>query len=105
MNETHNVRCLCGRDAECGCDDVRGTDLNNYVQSVVGNGSWAAMQQNGVRKEKGNSTLVIDGSLDNGTTAAGGSDDTTQGSGAMGRGRDLGMVMLVALVASGIMIV
>lgn len=71
-NETHPITCLCGRYQECGCDD--NTDPA-YIESVVGNGSYAAQMAPGSTwQANNNGTIYIDGTLDNGTTASGGTN-------------------------------
>ena len=62
QNESHPVQCLCSRYSECGCDPKNETD---YVNSVANNNTIA-------RKAEVNDTetLVINGTLPNGTTAS-----------------------------------
>lgn len=62
QNETHPVTCLCGEYQECGCDSNNDTD---YINSVANNQSVSKVANN---------TLYINGTLPNGTTAAGGVD-------------------------------
>ncbi|KAK3713401.1 hypothetical protein LTR37_008593 [Vermiconidia calcicola] len=62
QNETRPVNCYCGRFATCGCDSNNETD---YVTSVANNRSIAR-----VANVDGEDTLVINGTLPNGTTAA-----------------------------------
>lgn len=59
-NETHPMECYCGRFHACGCEPNNNTD---YLNSVANNQSAAKLVNN---------TLMVDGSLDNETTAAGG---------------------------------
>lgn len=59
-NQTHPMECLCGRYSACGCEPNNNTD---YLNAVANNRSQAKLVNN---------TLVVDGSLDNDTTAAGG---------------------------------
>lgn len=63
--QTSSVKCYCARYQPCSCD--RSDDEGAYVESLIGNGSYAAMQENKVTKIS-NNTLYIDGSLTNGTT-------------------------------------
>ncbi|KAI7086044.1 hypothetical protein KC356_g5390 [Hortaea werneckii] len=58
-NETHPVRCLCSRYAECGCEDRNETD---YINSIANNQSVSR-----VLEQNGTETLFINGTLPNGT--------------------------------------
>jgi hypothetical protein len=71
VNQTKPVRCLCEQYSECGCDD--NTDPS-YLNSVVGNGSQAALNKTLVRvaNVNGTDTIFLNGTLPNGTTASGG---------------------------------
>ena len=73
-NQTDNVICGCRMYGVCGCDYTNDTA---YLESIIGNGSVAAMNSSlvAVALYEGSQTILIDGSLPNGTTAAGGSDD------------------------------
>ena len=71
QNETRPVDCLCGRFSECGCDANNETD---YVSSVANNNTVAR-----VANVDGDSTLVINGTLPNGTTAASAAPSFRQG--------------------------
>ncbi|PNP44654.1 hypothetical protein TGAMA5MH_03461 [Trichoderma gamsii] len=67
-NETLNVLCGCGTYDVCSCDDNNSTD---YFVSLVGNGSYDALNKSvvNVAKVNGTNSLLINGSLPNGTTA------------------------------------
>ncbi|KAK0253407.1 hypothetical protein B0A54_06494 [Friedmanniomyces endolithicus] len=65
-NETRPVQCFCGRYAECGCDNNADS---SYLSSVANNATVSR-----VADVNGTSTLLINGTLENGTTASGGSD-------------------------------
>lgn len=67
-NETLNVICGCGTYDVCGCDDNNNTD---YFVSLVGNGSYDALNKSVVNVAivNGTNSLLINGSLPNGTTA------------------------------------
>ncbi|KXT05687.1 hypothetical protein AC578_5577 [Pseudocercospora eumusae] len=67
-NESHPANCYCARYTVCGCDDNNSTD---YQNAVANNASVARLADNG--------TLYVNGSLPNGTTAAGGSDSGAAG--------------------------
>lgn len=62
QNETRPVECLCSRFQECGCDARNQTD---YVNSVANNNTIAR-----VADVNDTDTLVINGTLPNGTTVA-----------------------------------
>ncbi|GFP56809.1 hypothetical protein ACSS6W_004672 [Trichoderma asperelloides] len=67
-NETLNVICGCGTYDVCGCDDNNNTE---YFTSLVGNGSYDALNKSvvNVAMVNGTNSLLINGSLPNGTTA------------------------------------
>ncbi|KAK0945551.1 hypothetical protein LTR29_002906 [Friedmanniomyces endolithicus] len=65
-NDTRPVQCFCAQYAECGCDNY--TD-SSYLSSVANNATVSR-----VADVNGTSTLLINGTLENGTTASGGSD-------------------------------
>ncbi|KAF2812934.1 uncharacterized protein BDZ99DRAFT_460263 [Mytilinidion resinicola] len=67
------VKCLCQEFSVCGCDDNTNP---SYMKDIIGNGSPAALNQSLVRvtNDNGNMTIVINGTLPNGTTAPGGTD-------------------------------
>lgn len=74
VNETKPVICLCALYAECGCDD----DGNSTtLDSIIGDGTYANLNQSlvTVSDVNGTSTIVLNGTLPNGTTAAGGTED------------------------------
>jgi hypothetical protein len=69
-NQTKPVECLCGRYEQCGCDD--NTD-RSYLDSLIGNGSYAALNKSlvNVAQDDGRSTIIINGTLPNGTVVDG----------------------------------
>jgi len=73
-NETKPVNCLCAEFAECGCDD---NDDTTFLDSLIGDGSYDALNKTliNVVDVNGTSTIVLNGTLENGTTAAGGTED------------------------------
>lgn len=75
LNQTLPVTCLCQDNSVCGCDD---NDDPQYLKDLVGNGSYAALNKTlvTVSNVNGTRTLVINGTLPNGTTASGGTDDS-----------------------------
>jgi len=73
MNQTKPVDCLCQEYSECGCDE---NGNNSQLDQLVGNGSYDALNQSiiTVADINGTSTILINGTLPNGTTAAGGTE-------------------------------
>lgn len=67
QTQTLPATCLCEQYLECGCDDNNSTD---YANSVANNQNISR-----VSNVNGTQTLVINGTLDNGTTSSGGTDD------------------------------
>lgn len=61
-NQTRPAECYCGRYAQCGCEERNETD---YVNAVANNASVSK-----VAEVNGTSTLLINGTLPNGTTPA-----------------------------------
>lgn len=68
-NETRNIICGCAAYAVCGCDENNSTA---YYQELIGNGSYASLNKTivNVAEYQGNMTILINGTLPNGTTAA-----------------------------------
>lgn len=83
QNETLPVTCLCQMYSACGCDNNSNT---TYLDSLVGNGS--AADENStlihVGNVNGTKTLIINGTLPNGTN---GTDDTSSSSTTSGAAR------------------
>jgi hypothetical protein len=73
-NESLPVTCLCQEYSVCGCEE---NDDPKYLNDLVGNGSYAALNKTLVTVSDVNNTrtLIINGTLPNGTTAPGGVDD------------------------------
>ena len=61
----------------CGCDYTEDT---SYLASIVGDGSMAALDTDvaSVAEYEGATTIFIDGTLPNGTTAEGAASDLIQ---------------------------
>ena len=93
LNQTLPVVCLCQDFSVCGCDDNNNA---TYFNSLVGNGSYDALNKSLVTVSMVNDTrtLVINGTLPNGTTVAGGSDSAAP-AGAM---QFSGYWVMIALV-------
>jgi hypothetical protein len=81
-NTTLPVLCLCEEYSVCGCDD---NNNSTFLDSIVGNGSYQGLNKTlatvaSVKNEttgKNVTTLVLNGTLPNGTTAPGGTDSAT----------------------------
>lgn len=76
VTETKNVTCLCAMYAECGCDDNGNT---TFLDSLIGDGTYANLNLSlvNVADINGTSTIVLNGTLPNGTTAAGGTENAS----------------------------
>ncbi len=72
--ETKPVTCLCAMYEECGCDDNSNT---TFLDSIIGDGTYSSLNLSlvNVADINGTSTIVLNGTLPNGTTAAGGTED------------------------------
>lgn len=72
-NETKPVQCLCEEYSECGCDE---NGDNSQLVDLIGNGSYNGLNKSviTVADINGTSTILINGTLPNGTTASGGTD-------------------------------
>ncbi len=83
MNETKPVVCGCDETVECGCDNNTDT---TYMKDLIGNGSYAGLNQSQVTVTdvNGTSTILVNGTLPNGTTASGGEDDDDSDSAGAG---------------------
>lgn len=73
VNQTRPIICLCQEYSVCGCDDNTDTQ---YLGDLIGNGSYAGLNKTlvTVAEVNGTTTIVINGTLPNGTTASGGTD-------------------------------
>jgi hypothetical protein len=94
--ETKPVTCLCAQYAECGCDD---SGNSTVLDELIGDGSYANLNKTlvTVADDKGVSTIVINGTLPNGTTASGGTDDANM-AGMRMVAQSSGYWVMVALV-------
>lgn len=105
-NRTANVTCLCQQYSVCGCDpDDSGNNTYLSQQLTDGKGSGPPVNTTTVRVVdfgNGNTTAYVNGTLDNGTTAAGGTDpsDESQISAAAQLMVNYGGYWVAALVAS-----
>lgn len=77
-NRTANVTCLCQEYSVCGCEEpTNGNDTAIAQQLTNGTGTGAPINSTQVKivdYGNGNTTAYINGTLENGTTAAGGTD-------------------------------
>ncbi len=78
VNVTLPVGCLCQQFGVCGCDD-NGED--DFIQELIGDGSIAGLNDSLVTISdfENRRTLLINGTLPNGTTAAGGDEPSSSG--------------------------
>ncbi|KIV89144.1 hypothetical protein PV10_08737 [Exophiala mesophila] len=89
QNHTTNVTCLCQRYQVCGCDPDNDENGNStFLDQLILNGTGEPVNSTNVRTVdfgNGSVSTFINGSLENGTTAAGGTDPSndSQVSGAM----------------------
>lgn len=99
-NETLPVVCLCQEYSSCGCDE---NDDPSYIDSIVGNGSYATLNKSLVTVSDVNNTrtLVLNGTLPNGTTAPGGTDDAGA---ALSIGKYAGYWAMGLIVLYGVML-
>lgn len=102
-NTTLPVTCLCQEYSPCGCDE---NDNSTYIQDLVGNGSYAALNKSLVTVSDVNGTrnLVLNGTLPNGTTAPGGTDDDdTSAALSLQVSKYAGYWVMASIVVSGVM--
>jgi hypothetical protein len=99
-NETLPVVCLCQEYSVCGCEE---NDDQQYLNDLVGNGSYAALNKTLVTVSNVNNTktLVLNGTLPNGTTAPGGEDEGAAAS--LRVGHYAGYYAVAMMVVAGVM--
>lgn len=80
VNETKPVACACDPYNVCGCDE---SGDNGYLYDLVGTGNFDVLNHTliTVATVNGTSTILINGTLPNGTTAAGGPIDPSAATG------------------------
>jgi len=100
-NQTLPVTCLCQEYSPCGCDE---NSDQKYLNDLVGNGSYSALNKSlvTVSDVDGTRTLVINGTLPNGTTAPGGTDDSAAIH--LKVGKYAGYWVMASIVLTGVMI-
>ncbi|KAH7155800.1 hypothetical protein B0J13DRAFT_234335 [Dactylonectria estremocensis] len=96
-NETREVICGCAQYSVCGCEENNSTA---YYDDLVGNGSYAALNKSviNVARVNGTMSLLINGTLDNGTTAIGEDEDSAAPGSMQGLAEALGLWPVVAAV-------
>ncbi|KAF4995553.1 hypothetical protein FDECE_12752 [Fusarium decemcellulare] len=101
-DETRDVICGCARYAVCGCDDNNDTA---YYDELIGNGSWQALNKSivNVAKVNGTMTILINGTLPNGTTVP--EEDSFAGPGMRTMIENLGYWPAVASVMLAVFLV
>lgn len=99
QNQTKPVLCGCDPEEECGCDENNSTD---YWQTVVGNGANYDRSVLNVGNVNGTETLLLNGSLPNGTTAPGGTEDANAAGGYRTLVEALGFWPMVAAVCAAV---
>jgi hypothetical protein len=69
INETLPVTCLCAAYSACGCDE---DEDSSYLDTIIGNGSVAALNRTLVNIAAVNNTktIILNGTLPNGTDTA-----------------------------------
>jgi hypothetical protein len=99
-NESLPVTCLCQEFSSCGCDE---NSDEKYLNDLVGNGSYAALNKSlvTVSDVDNKRTLIINGTLPNGTTAPGGQDDAGV---ALGVSKYAGYYAMGLVVLYGVML-
>ncbi|CAO2657932.1 Nn.00g071920.m01.CDS01 [Neocucurbitaria sp. VM-36] len=100
-NETLPVLCLCQEFSVCGCDE---NDDQQYLDDLVGNGSYASLNKTlvTVSDVNGTKTLVLNGTLPNGTTAPGGTDDDEGAAVNLAMGKYTGYWAMALIVFYGV---
>lgn len=96
INQTKPVTCLCALYAECGCDD---NDNTTFLDSIIGDGTYANLNLSLVQVGdiNGTSTIVLNGTLPNGTTSSGGTENANASTRAFVQAS--GYWVMIALVA------
>lgn len=103
QNQTLPVMCLCQEFTSCGCDE---NDDQQYLNDLIGNGSYDALNKTlvTVSDVNGTRTLVLNGSLPNGTTAPGGTDDGEGSANNLGLAKYTGYWAMSLIVLFAVML-
>jgi hypothetical protein len=104
VEQTKPVTCLCATYQECGCDDSGNT---TFLDSLIGDGTYANLNLSVVNVVDINSTstIVLNGTLPNGTTVSGGTEDANRAGGVRGLMEASGSWVVVALAACAVVLV
>jgi hypothetical protein len=96
---------LCAAYEECGCDDSGNT---TFLDSLIEDGTYSALNQSmvTVADVNGTSTILLNGTLPNGTTIPGGTENANHAGAGM---RDLveasGYWVMIALVGCTVFLI
>lgn len=98
-NETRPVICGCDPYSPCACDE---NTNSTYLLELIGDGSYQGLNKSviTVANVNGTDTILINGTLPNGTTAAGGTEDPNAGAGLTGMLYAVGWWPVLATVAA-----
>lgn len=103
-NQTKPVTCLCAVYSECGCDDNGNT---TFLDTLIGDGTYSNLNLSviNVADINGTSTIILNGTLPNGTSVSGGTEDAITGSAAKMLVNVAGYWVMVALVGATVWLV
>lgn len=99
------MTCLCAAYQECGCDDSGNT---TFLDSLIGDGTYANLNLSliNVADVNGTSTILLNGTLPNGTTIPGGTEDANgAGVGMQALIQSSGYLVMVALAVCTVLLV
>jgi len=104
FNQTKPVTCLCAAYAECGCDDNGNT---TFLDNLIGDGTYSNLNLSivNVADINGTSTIILNGTLPNGTSISGGTDDAITGDAVKMLANAAGYWVMVALVGATVYLV
>lgn len=102
QNETKPVTCGCDPYLVCGCDE---NGDPQFLSDIVGNGTNLNSTLVAVGTVDGVQRILINGTLPNGTTAAGGTEDPNAGAGLQTMLRAAGWWPVVAIVSAMVLTV
>ncbi|KAK5663551.1 hypothetical protein OQA88_3982 [Cercophora sp. LCS_1] len=102
QNETKPVTCGCDPYQVCGCDE---NGDQQYLSDIVGNGTNLNSTLVAVGTVDGVQRILINGTLPNGTTAAGGTEDPNGGAGLRTMLHTAGWWPVVAIVSAMVLTV
>lgn len=104
VNQTKPVTCLCAAYSECGCDD---NGNSTFLDSIIGDGTYSNLNLSlvNVADVNGTSTIILNGTLPNGTSVPGGTEDAITGGAVKIIGSFAGYWVMVALVGATVYLV